>query len=237
MLDKLARFAHSPFYNVALTIAFVVVNAIGYKYAGGQNFLEQWGGSLAATIGIGALVWKTQGYWFWSIVNASLWLVLFFNSGLHILGFLQVAYIIFAIYGAIQWALVKFRIGYDPSVWTDNLGTVIAFGICSWAVYYYWNIPGYTGSLWWFLEAGSVFIAIGANWMDAFKYKGNWIMWELTNFLSIPLFWHEHLYVLVGFSFLWVAMDIPGYVHWFFEERKLAQSGQVVVVGGAEGVL
>ena len=234
MLERLGRFAHSSFYNVVLVIMFTIVNVIGYYYVGGTYFIEQWGGSIAATLGIGALVWKTQGYWFWSIVNASLWVVLFFDTHLPILGFLQVAYILFAIYGALQWAFVKFRIGYDHNVWTDNLGTVIALAICSYAVYYYWNIPGYTGSLWWFLEAGSVFIAIGANWMDAFKYKGNWVLWEMTNFLSIPLFWHEHLMVLVVFSFLWVAMDIPGYIHWFRVERKLASTGQVVLVGGSD---
>lgn len=234
MLSKLDRFAHSPFYNVAVAIVFVIVNAIGYKFAGGTTFLEQWGGSLAATIAIAALIWKTQGYWFWSIVNASLWVVLFFHESLPILAFLQIAYIVFAVYGALQWAFVKFRIGYDHNVWTDNIGTIIALAICSYAVYYYWNIPGYTGSLWWFLEAGSVFIAVAANWMDAFKYKGNWILWSMTNVLSVPLFWHNGLIVLVAFSFVWQAMDIPGYIHWFKEERRLRKERKVKVVGGAQ---
>lgn len=236
MLNKLARFAHSRFYNVALTIAFTVFSVIGYHF-GGATFIEQWSGSIAATIGIAALIWKTQGYWFWSIVNASLWVVLFFSQHLPILGFLQIAYILFALYGLWQWANVKFRIGYNKNIWTDNLGTAIAFLICSFAVYYYWNIPGYTGSLWWFLEAGSVFVAVAANWMDAFKYKGNWILWQLTNFMSIPLFWHSHLFVLVGFSFVWMVLDCPGYYHWFKEERRLRKEGKVVFVGGSEGVI
>jgi len=199
MLRKLDRFAHSPFYNVVIGIIFVIVNVIGFHY-GGKVFVEQWGGSLAATVAVSALIWKTQGYWIWSIINASLWVVLFFTTGLPILAFLQIAYIVFALYGLWQWATVKFRIGYDHNIWTDNLGTILALIICSYAVYYYWNIPGYTLSLWWWLEAGSVFIAVAANWMDAFKYKGNWILWSMTNVLSVPLFWHNHLYVLVGSS-------------------------------------
>lgn len=234
MLRKLDRFAHSPFYNVVIGIAFTLLMIVGYRYWGGTAFLEQYGGSIAATIGIAALIWKTQGYWFWSIVNAGLWLALFYSFGLHILMGLQAAYIVFAIYGLWQWATVKFRIGYDKNVLTDNLGTVLAMAICIFAVYYYWNIPGYTGSLWWFLEAGSVFIAVGANWMDAFKYKGNWILWQMTNFLSIPLFWHEHLMVLVAFSFVWMALDCPGYYHWFKEERRLRREGKVILVGAAD---
>jgi nicotinamide riboside transporter PnuC len=232
MLRKLDRFAHSPFYNIVVGILFAIVCGLGYKFAGGITFVEQWGGSLAATIAIAALIWKTQGYWIWSIVNAGLWLVLFFNQHLPLLAFLQIAYILFALFGLWQWANVKFRLGYNPRIRTDNLGTIIAFLICSVAVYHYWNIPGYTWSLWWWLEAGSVFIAVGANWMDAFKYKFNWVLWSMTNFLSVPLFWHQHLFVLVGFSFIWQAMDIPGYVHWWKEERRLVRERKVEVVGG-----
>ena len=46
-------------------------------------------------------------------------------------------------------------------------------------------MEGYTGTLWWALEAGSVVLAIAAMWLDAFRYKANWIAWSLSNVLLL----------------------------------------------------
>ena len=96
-----------------------LINLAGYAFLGGRDFVEGWGGGLAAVIATGFLVWKSQGYWAWMIVNAGLWCALFFSSGLPLLGWLQVSFLGFAAYGMLQWALVKWRIGWNPRVRSD----------------------------------------------------------------------------------------------------------------------
>ena len=128
MIERLGRHVHRPVLHAAVAAAFVLVNLAGYAYLGGRDFVEGWGGGLAAVIATVFLVWKSQGYWAWMIVNAALWCALFFSSGLPLLGWLQVSFLLFAAYGMAQWALVRWRIGWNPRVRSDQLGTVLYVG-------------------------------------------------------------------------------------------------------------
>jgi nicotinamide riboside transporter PnuC len=233
MLSKLDKFAHSPFYNVVVGITFVVFGAVGY-YFGGESFVTQWVGGVAAAISIAALIFKTQGYWFWSIVNAILWFILFKHMDLPMLAGLQVSYIIFSLYGIFMWATTKFRIGYDHSVFKDNLGTIISLSIFIYTVIAYLHMKDYAYTTWWYIEFAGVFISIAANWMDAFKYKTNWIGWTATNFLFAPLFFHGHLWGPFVLTFLYQAFCIVGFINWYRDEKRLVREGKVELVGGAQ---
>jgi hypothetical protein len=126
--------------------AFAAVNTVGWRL-GGLGFVQEWGGSFAAVIATAFLVWKTQGYWAWMIVNAALWVALFFHLGLPMLAWLQVSFLLFCGYGAVQWALVHYRIGFDPKVRSDVVGSVLAAGVFGYSIYAYWNMPGYRVAL------------------------------------------------------------------------------------------
>lgn len=232
MLDTLTRVAKNPLVNVLIAVAFLIFAVLGYHF-GGTPFLTQWVGGVAAAISITALIFKTQGYWAWSIVNAILWFFLYKN-GLPMLAGLQVSFFLFSLYGFWQWASVKWRIGYDRNVWTDNLGTLISLGIFVYTVIAYLGLSGYAFTGWWYIELIGVFISIIANWMDAFKYKTNWIGWTMTNLLFGPLFFHGHLWGPFVLTFLYQALCVVGIVNWYRDERKLVASGKVERVGGAQ---
>jgi hypothetical protein len=219
MVTSLERYARSRVLNVAVAVMFVVVNAVGYGFSG-IGFVQEWGGSFAAVIATAFLVWKTQGYWVWMMVNAGLWVALFFHLGLPMLVWLQVSFLLFCAYGATQWALVRYRIGFSPRVRSDVAGSVIAAGVFAYSLYAYWNMPGYTGSLWWALELGSVVSAIAAIWMDAFRYKANWGAWTVSNCFSWPLFWHAGLWGPFWVGFVYQAINFVGYFQWAAEERR-----------------
>ena len=146
------------------------------------------------------------------IVNAALWVALFFHLGLPMLAWLQVSFLLFCAYGAAQWALVRARIGFNPRVRSDVVGSVIAAGVFAYSVYAYWHMPGYTGSLWWALELGSVVSAIAAIWMDAFRYKLNWGAWTISNCFSWPLFWHTGLWGPFFVGFVYQGINVIGYL-------------------------
>src|SRR5688572_8088273 len=116
MFDKLDRLAHSKLVNVTVLALFSIFAAVGYQM-GGEAFLTEWVGGVAAAIGIFCLIFKTQGYWFWSIVNAVLWFMLYQSWGLNMTAGLQVTYIILSLYGILMWATTKDRIGLDARSW------------------------------------------------------------------------------------------------------------------------
>jgi nicotinamide riboside transporter PnuC len=232
-MTSLTRLAHSRIVNAIVAIAFVIFAAVGYKY-GGENFLTQWAGGVAAAIGIACLIFKTQGYWAWSIVNAILWFFLFLHFDLPMLAGLQVMYVLFSLYGLTVWATTHLRIGYDVGKWKDNFGTLLGFGILAYTVYAYRGMPGYTLTKWWWLEFLGVLISIVSFWMDAFKYRTNWLGWTATNFLFGPLFYHQHLQGPLILTFLFQGLCFVGMYKWWKDQREMKASGKVVFVGGAE---
>jgi len=115
---------------------------------------------------------------------------------------------------------VRWRIGWNPRVRSDQLGTVLALGVFAYAVFAYRDMEGYTWSVWWAVEAGSVLFAIAAMWLDAFRYKANWIAWSLSNVCAWPLFFHGRLWGPFVMTFVYQAINVVGWVEWVRDERR-----------------
>jgi hypothetical protein len=238
MLDRISNIVNTTKFHISMVVLFLSMQTFGYLYLGGISFVQGWGGGIAASIATLYLVFKSQGYWAWMIVNASLWTYLFFHTGLPMLAYLQVSIIIFSVYGMAQWALVKSRFGFTPRVSTDVFGAVLASALFLYSIYAYRNMPGYTGTLWWFIEFGSVLTSVLAITMDAFKYKTNWAMWTLSNMCSFPLFLHFYLsdptYAGPFWTiFLYQTINVIGFIQWYRDEKRLVAEGKVELVGGA----
>ena len=215
------RYAHSPRVHALAVLFFVVVNALGYAFGGGLDFVQGWGGGLAAVIATVWLVWKSQGYWLWMMANAGLWCALFFHMDLPLLGWLQVAFLVFCVYGFTQWMLVNSRIGWNPRVPADAVGGVLGIALLAYALYAYRNMEGYAGTTWWWLELVSVVTAISAMWMDAFRYKLNWWAWSASNAAFLPLALHGRLWGPFVMTFVYQTINVAGWFQWVRDEERL----------------
>jgi len=213
--------AHQRWFHELTAALFVAAMVAGYAFGGGLAFVQGWGGGIAATIATVFLVFKSKGYWAWMIVNAGLWTYLFFHVGLPMLAYLQISFLIFAGYGAAQWALHRARVGVDFRFRADVAGSVLGVGLFVVSVLVYWNQPGYRGTTWWWLEFASVLTAIAAMWMDAFRYKLNWVSWTLSNAFSAPLFFHGALWGPFWTIFVYQALNVCGWIVWGRDERDL----------------
>ena len=217
---RISKASTTPAGYAAVTLLFLVTLALGYAWAGGLDFVQGWGGGIAAGIATWYLIWKTQGYWAFMVVNAGLWTYLFFHVGLPMLAWLQISFLAMSVYGAVQWALVWLDIGFRLDRRSDVAGSVLAAGVFAYSVYAYWGMPGYTGSLWWALELGSVLTAIAAIWMDAFRYRLNWVSWTASNCLSAPLFLHGRLWGPLLTIPIYQAFNVLGWIRWTREQRR-----------------
>jgi hypothetical protein len=212
-IEELGRFAHDWRTHAVAAAVFAAVNGIGYAFDG-IDFVQSWGGGLAAVIATAYLVWKSQGYWVWMMVNAALWCALFFDAGLPLLGWLQVALFAFAAYGMAQWALVRLRIGWNPTVPSDLVGALLGLAVLTCAVYAY-------RSLWWSLEAASVLLAIAAMWLDAFRYRANWYACSLSNLCFWPVAFHGELWGPFVTTFVYQAINVAGWFQWTRDQRRI----------------
>lgn len=215
--SRIRRHVGSWQLHVAAAALFLSINIVGYFLAGGLDFVLDWGGGMAAVIATFFLVFKSQGYWAWMVVNAGLWCYLFFHLDLPLLGWLQVSFLVFCTYGFVQWALVD-RIGFKLSARPDRIGAILAVGFFLAAAWVYWPRDGMT--TWWALEAGSVFFAVGAVVLDAFKYRANWISWTLSNLIGWPLYYHNMLWGVFFTTFIYQAINVWGWIVWTKDQRQ-----------------
>jgi hypothetical protein len=218
---RIERATHDRRLHAATVVLFLLLNLLGYRYAGGLDFVQAWGGSVAAVIATAFLVTKSQGYWFWMVVNAGLWLTLFLHLGLPMLAWLQASFLVLSTYGMLRWALVaRWRIGYLGTN-LDRYGVLLAAGVFAWSIVAYRHMPGYALSTWWWIEFGSVATAIAAIAMDAYRYKANWIAWTASNCCSAPLFLHLSSWGPFSTLFVYQAINVVGWFVWVREERYL----------------
>lgn len=232
MFATAERLAHSRLVNILVGVLFTIFAAVGYK-VGGETFLTEWAGGVAAAIGIACLIFKTQGYWVWSIVNAVLWFFLFIKWDLNLTAGLQILYIVFSLYGLFVWATTHTRIGFDIGRVKDSIGLVLGLGIIAYVTYAFRDAPNYM-TTWWYVEFAAVLISVVALWMDAYKYRTNWYLWTATNFLFGPLFYHNGLTGPLVLTFLFQALCIFGIIKWYRDQRELVEKGEVELVGGAQ---
>lgn len=193
----------------AAAVLFLAVNAAGFAFVGGAQFVQGWGGALAAAFATVFLIVRSRAYWCWMIVNASLWTALFFREGLPVLAWLQVSFLGLALFGLVHWIVVR-GAGFDPSSRIDRVGSALAFLVCGIAAWAY----GYGGTIWWALEVSSVFLAVAAMWLSAFRHRATWIAWSLSNVASLPLFWHGRLWGPFALLFVYQALNVVGWLRW-----------------------
>ncbi len=172
--------------------------------------------------------------WAHSNINAVLWFWLFIDFKLPMLAGLQVMYVLFSLYGLTVWATVHHRIGYDINKWKDNFGTVLGLGILAYTVYAYRDMTGYAFTKWWYFEFFGVLISIISFWMDAFKYRTNWIGWSMTNVLFFPLFIHQGLLGPAVLTILFQILCFFGIYKWWKDQKALVKAGEIELVGGAQ---
>jgi nicotinamide riboside transporter PnuC len=94
--------------------------------------------------------------------------------------------------------------------------------VLAYAVHAYRGLEGYTGSVWWALEAMSVVLAIVAMWLDAFRYRANWYAWSLSNLCFWPVAFHGKLWGPFFTTFVYQAINVVGWFQWTRDQRRLA---------------
>lgn len=217
MVEKCRRYVVGATSYTVTALAFAVVTLLFYKYYG-LSFTAQWAGTIAAIWSTVYLVYKDQMYWIWTIAYSILWGILFFQINLNVLGAYQFITIALCVSGFVQWFLVKRGIGINWARTSDKVVTAFTTVAVGVAIYAYWPTAGI--NIWWFLQITSVLFAVGAIWGDAFRYKGNWIMWILSNIAFWPLTVQGKLWGPFIANFVYTGIDVVGFYHWRKEEKE-----------------
>ena len=153
------------------------------------------------------------GCWVASYVASGLFVVVFLDAGLVFQPWLQVFYMVMAVYGYRKWragAKNPARLGYWG--WRNNLMAVAGLLLLS--------VPitilarPYSDSPLLFIDVITALGAPLATFMQARKYIGNWIWWIALDSIYLLLYLERSLYFTAILYCLYLVLAWVGYRSW-----------------------
>lgn len=151
--------------------------------------------------------------WLASYIASGLFVVVFLDAGLIFQPWLQVFYMVMAVYGYRKWrrgAKKPATLGYWG--WRNNLIAVAALLAVSIPI----TIFGaqYSESSLFFIDVVTALAAPLATFMQARKYIGNWIWWMVLDTTYVALYLERGLYFTAVLYASYFALAWVGYRSW-----------------------
>ena len=151
--------------------------------------------------------------WPVSFVASGLFVAVFLDAGLIFQPWLQVFYMVMAVYGFRKWragAKNPARLGYWG--WRNNL--IAVAGLLAVSVPATLLARPYSDSPLLFVDVVTALGAPLATFMQARKYIGNWIWWIALDSIYVALYVERGLYFTAALFFLYLILAWMGYRAW-----------------------
>ena len=169
-----------------------------------------------------------ENVWSWptALVNAAMFVIVFFRTGLYSDFGLQIIYFVLSLYGWYEWLYgganhSELRVTRTPArLWMYFL----IIGLVSWAVLSTITSRLPNAALP-YMDSALVTVSLIAQYMMTKKYVENWLLWIVVDVFYVGMFIYKGLN-LTAFNYLvYLGLAFVGYAAW---RRSLAEQRQVV---------
>jgi nicotinamide mononucleotide transporter len=179
---------------------------------------QYWVEALAAILAIIYLLLAVQQdvkCWSAAILSSSLYFYVMYSAGLYMEAYLQIFYIIMAIYGWSQWYKPKSEEQvFVVRTWKINQHFLAIFLIVSMAYLSGSLLNIYTSAAFPFIDSLTTWGAIFATYMVAKKLLENWVYWFVIDSISVMLFMSRGLILTSLLFFIYLFIIYFGYKKW-----------------------
>ena len=183
------------------------------------NWLELLGfvtGAICVYLNTQQNVWG----WFFGIINAVLYCVVFYNSKLYADTGLQVYYFITSIYGYWMWRFggqnrKRLSVSEFPKqyIW-PSIGIFIITTL-GWG----FLLGKFTDASLSYADSALTVASLIAQWMMARKYLQNWLIWIVADACYVAMYAYKSLYLTSVLYFVFLILAIVGYFSWKKEKQ------------------
>ena len=153
--------------------------------------------------------------WYAAIISSLLYFFIMYDAGLIMEAYLQVFYIIMALYGLLQWKkLIQINSNKRIRTWSNIQHFIIITSVIILAILTGFILTKYTNAALPFLDAFTSWGAIVTTYMVAKKILENWIYWFVIDAISIYLFLSRGLYLTSMLFLVYLIIICFGYIAW-----------------------
>ena len=153
--------------------------------------------------------------WYAVIISSSLYFYIMYDAGLIMEAYLQIFYIVMALYGWFKWTK-SIQINSNNRIRTlSNIKHFITItSVVILAVITGFILKKYTNAALPFLDAFTSWGAIITTYMVAQKILENWIYWFVIDSISVYIFLSRELYLTSLLFFIYLIIICFGYASW-----------------------
>lgn len=153
--------------------------------------------------------------WYAAIFSSFLYFFIMMSANLYMEAYLQIFYIIMAIYGWFQWNKIsENKSKFIVRTWSIKQHLIVISSVISLAYISGSLLNIYTEASLPFIDALSTWGAIIATYMVAKKLLENWIYWFVIDSISVLLFMSRGLYLTSVLFFVYLIIIYFGYKSW-----------------------
>ena len=153
--------------------------------------------------------------WYAAILSSSLYFFIMLSAKLYMEAYLQIFYILMAVYGWLQWNKVNInKTKFIVRTWSIKQHVIVISMILMFAYISGSLLNIYTKAALPFIDAFTTWGAIVATYMVAKKLLENWIYWFVIDSISIFLFLSRELYLTSILFFVYLIIIYFGYRSW-----------------------
>lgn len=172
----------------------------------------EWFGVLTGVLYVVFISYKKMIAWLFALSSSLIYVYICFSYNLYLESFLQVFYVIMAIYGWLNWKkesnnrnIIKWPIRNHLINISASLLLTITLG------YIFDNLTDQANP---YTDAFTTVFSLTATFMVTKKVLENWIYWIIIDAVSIFLFFSRELYLTGVLFFFFTLIAMWGYVKW-----------------------
>ena len=153
--------------------------------------------------------------WYAAILSSSLYFFIMLSANLYMDAYLQIFYILMAIYGWFQWNKVdEYNNKFIVKTWSIKRHVIVISSIFISAYVSGSLLNIYTDAALPFIDAFTTWGAIIATYMVAKKLLENWIYWFVIDSISVLVFMSRGLFLTSILFFIYLIIIYYGYKSW-----------------------
>ncbi len=183
---------------------------------------------LGTIIGFIYLYWEYKASrWLWlaSFLMPATSLLVFYEAGLYADLWINVYYMLAAVYGFLVWTFAKpathsaaeMPITHMPR--GRYVPAVLVGGVL--LMLFYWILDNFTDSNVALADALTTALSVVAMWMLARKYLQQWLVWIAVDVISVVLYVYKGIYFYAALYLVYTIVAVAGYYNW----KKLMNNG------------
>ncbi len=160
-----------------------------------------------------------QNLWCWAAAFFStlIYSILFFDASLLMDSFLNIFYLIMALYGWYSWKFgnitqIEKELEISSYSFSKNIKIILSLTIISLCLGYY--MANYTRADFAYLDTFTTVFAVFATYMLTKKVLENWLYWVVIDAVSIYIYINKGFYLTAVLFFIYTVIALIAYRQW-----------------------